>query len=232
MKLGVMTVVLGKYSLDESLKYLKGLGVQEVEIGCGGSPGTAHADARKFMKDPALIDEFMATVNKYDIGIAALAVHGNAVHPQKAIAEDDNEQFEAAVELAEKIGVKTVITFSGCPGDCENSKYPNWSIAAWPTDYQKIRDWQWNSVLIPYWKKAAAFAKSHGVRVALELHPGFLRLQSRHDAEAARRRGRHDRRESRPVASFLAGHRSCHGDTRAEGRHLSLPRQGYLHRSV
>jgi sugar phosphate isomerase/epimerase len=166
-------VVLGKYSLDESLKYLKGLGVQEVEIGCGGSPGTAHADARKFMKDPALIDEFMATVNKYDIGIAALAVHGNAVHPQKAIAEDDNEQFEAAVELAEKIGVKTVITFSGCPGDCENSKYPNWSIAAWPTDYQKIRDWQWNSVLIPYWKKAAAFAKSHGVRVALELHPGF-----------------------------------------------------------
>ena len=40
MKLGVMTVLLGDLSLDETLKYLKSLGVQEVEIGCGGTPGT------------------------------------------------------------------------------------------------------------------------------------------------------------------------------------------------
>lgn len=174
MKLGVMTVLLGDYTLDETLKYLKSLGVQQVEIGCGGTPGTAHADARKFMKNPALIDEFMATIEKYGLDVAALAVHGNPVHPQKAIADDYNEQYEAAIELAEKIGVKTVITFSGCPGDCENSKYPNWPVATWPNDFEKIRKWQWESVLIPYWKKAAAFAEKHGVhRVALELHPGF-----------------------------------------------------------
>ncbi|HEX2985500.1 MAG TPA: sugar phosphate isomerase/epimerase [Caproiciproducens sp.] len=174
MKLGVMTVVLGSLSLDETLSYLKSLGVQQVEIGCGGTPGTAHADARKFMKNPQLIDEFMSTVNKYGLEIAALAVHGNPVHPQKAIADDYNEQFEAAVMLAEKIGVKTVITFSGCPGDCENSKYPNWVVATWPDDFQKIKEWQWNEVLIPYWKKAVGFANSHGVkRIALEMHPGF-----------------------------------------------------------
>ena len=174
MKLGVMTVLLGDLSLDKTLSYLKSLGVQQVEIGCGGTPGTAHADARKFLKDPKLIDEFMNTINKYGLDVAALAVHGNPVHPQKNIADDYNEQFEAAVLLAEKIGVKTVITFSGCPGDCENSKYPNWVVATWPDDFQKIKEWQWNDVLIPYWKKAVQFANSHGIyRVALEMHPGF-----------------------------------------------------------
>ena len=49
MKLGVMTVLLGDLSLDETLKYLKYLGVQEVEIGCGGTPGPAHADASNFL---------------------------------------------------------------------------------------------------------------------------------------------------------------------------------------
>lgn len=173
MKLGVMTVLLGDVSLDETLKYLKGLGVQQVEIGCGGSPGTAHCDARKFMADPSLVDAFMDTVNKYGLEVAALSVHGNGVHPNKAIAADDNEQFEAAVLLAEKIGVKTVVTFSGCPGDSEGSKYPNWVVATWPTDFQTVKEWQWNEKLIPYWKKAGKFAEDHGVRVALELHPGF-----------------------------------------------------------
>ena len=38
----------------------------------------------------------------------------------------------------------------------------------------EILDYQWNTVLIPYWKKATAFAREHGVtKIALELHPGF-----------------------------------------------------------
>jgi sugar phosphate isomerase/epimerase len=174
MKLGVFTVLLGHMSIDETLAYLKSLGVQEVEIGCGGYPGTAHADARKFLKNPELIDKFMEAVNRHGIGVAALSVHGNPVHPQKDIANDYHEQFEAAVLLAEKIGVKTIVTFSGCPGDSENAKYPNWVVATWPDDFQKIKEWQWNEVLIPYWKKAAAFANEHGVKqIALEMHPGF-----------------------------------------------------------
>ena len=75
MKLGVMTVLLGDLSLDETLKYLKSLGVQEVEIGCGGTPGTAHADAVRFMEHPELIDQFMETIDKYGIGVAALDVY-------------------------------------------------------------------------------------------------------------------------------------------------------------
>ncbi|MBP8714356.1 MAG: sugar phosphate isomerase/epimerase [Lachnospiraceae bacterium] len=174
MKLGVFTVILGKYSLDETLKYLKGLGVQQVEIGCGGTPGTAHADAVKFMKEPALLEEFQETIAKYGIDVAALSCHGNPVHPNKEIANKYREEFDAAILMAEKIGVHTVVGFSGCPGDCENSIYPNWSIAAWPEDYVKIREWQWEEKLIPYWKEEVKFANAHGVdKIAFELHPGF-----------------------------------------------------------
>ena len=174
MKLGVMTVLLGNLSLDDTLKYLKSLGVQQVEIGCGGTPGTAHADAVRFMEHPELIDQFQETIAKYGIGVAALSCHGNPVHPNKEIARAYHEQFEAAICLAEKIGVDTVVGFSGCPGDCDNSQYPNWVVATWPDDFQKIKEWQWNEKLIPYWQKEAKFAEAHHVtHIAFEMHPGF-----------------------------------------------------------
>lgn len=174
MTLGVLTVLLGDLSLKDTLSYLKGLGVQQVEIGCGGTPGTAHADAVKFMENPQLIREFKETIEESGLSVAALACHGNPVHPDKEIAQSYHRQFEAAICLAQEIGIDTVIGFSGCPGDCENSKYPNWVVAAWPDDFQKIKEWQWNEKLIPYWKKETEFASQHGVRkIALEMHPGF-----------------------------------------------------------
>ncbi|MGH2550157.1 MAG: sugar phosphate isomerase/epimerase family protein, partial [Thermomicrobiales bacterium] len=44
----------------------------------------------------------------------------------------------------------------------------------WPTDFLDILEWQWESVARPYWTDAAAFADSKNVRIAIELHPGFL----------------------------------------------------------
>ena len=50
----------------------------------------------------------------------------------------------------------------------------------WPDDFSKILEYQWNDVLIPYWKEKAAFAASHGVhKIALELHPGFCVYNTR-----------------------------------------------------
>ena len=76
--------------------------------------------------------------------------------------------------LAEELGINKVITFSGCPGDCPTAKYPNWVTCAWPDEYPKILDYQWNEVLIPFWTKQLEACRSHGVtKVALEMHPGF-----------------------------------------------------------
>ena len=70
--------------------------------------------------DPAAADELAATVAKHGLTISAFAVHGNPfLHPGLETAGTAHAEFEAAVLLAERLGVKTVITFSGCLGDCE-----------------------------------------------------------------------------------------------------------------
>jgi len=173
MKLSVVSPVLGNLKLDEALDFLKGLGVPAIELGCGGYPGAAHADAREIVKDKKKITALKDLFLKKGMEISALAVHSNPVHPDKAFAERANAEFEAACVLAAALGVPRVVTFSGCPGDGK-SDMPNWVTCAWPVEHAKVSEYQWNGVLIPYWKKAARFAADAGVPyVCLEMHPGF-----------------------------------------------------------
>ena len=72
------------------------------------------------------------------------------------------------------IGVKTVVCFAGCPGGSDNDKYPNWVTCPWPPDFSEIVKWQWEEKVIPYWCAESKFAKDHGVRIAFEMHPGFV----------------------------------------------------------
>ena len=175
MKLGVMSPVLGGMSLRQLIEYLSSLGVQSLELGCGGYPGKAHCDAADFLAHPEKIEELKQMLAENHMDLPALACHGNPLHPDKAIAGRFESDFDNAVLLAEKLGVKTLVAFSGCPGDCPESKYPNWVTCTWPNDYKKILEWQWNEVLIPYWKEKAAFCNAHGVeRIAFEMHPGFM----------------------------------------------------------
>ncbi len=173
MKLSVLANLYGAKSLDETLKILSGLGVHTTEIGAGGYPGKAHCNPAELLADEKKYDEFVAIFKKYDVEICALAAHGNALHPNKEIAAQYDEDFRNAVLLAEKLGVDTVITFSGCPGDHDGAKLPNWVTCAWPDDYTEILNWQWNEKVIPYWTEMGKFCKAHNVRVAFEMHPGF-----------------------------------------------------------
>ena len=174
MKLCVPANLYAKKPLDEALAILKSHGVEAVEIGCGGYPGKDHADPDILLNDEKAFEEWMNTFKKYGIEIAALSAHGNPVHPDKATAEMYDRDLKNAILLAEKAGVETVVGFSGCPGDHPGAKYPNWVTCPWPEDFLAVLDYQWNEVLIPYWKETVKFAEEHHVhKIALELHPGF-----------------------------------------------------------
>ena len=174
MKLSVFAVLLQDKPFDKACEYLAAHGVQAVEIGCGGFPGKAHCDAKDFLAHPEKITEMQNTLKKYNLEIAALSTHGNAVHPDKEIARQFHEDFENAVLLAEKVGVDTVVTFSGCPGGSPEDRTPNWVTCPWPDDFSSILEYQWNEVLIPYWKKEVEFVRAHGIKkIAFEMHPGF-----------------------------------------------------------
>ncbi|MCL1842469.1 MAG: sugar phosphate isomerase/epimerase [Defluviitaleaceae bacterium] len=174
MKLGVLTVPLYARPVAEAFEYLSKLGVQAVEIGTGGFPGNTHLNPAEALSEPQKIENLRGLLEKYGLTISALSCHGNPVHPNAEIAKKDHDDFAITCRLAEKLGVDTVVTFGGCPGDSPGAKYPNWVTCAWPQDFLEILRYQWDDVLIPYWKDAVALAAKHGVnKIALEMHPGF-----------------------------------------------------------
>ena len=173
MKLGVFMVLFGGRKLEDALDYVASKGLKAVEIGTGGYPGNGHCDPKLLLENETALKEFKHAVESRGLMISALSCHGNPLHPQKELAGKDHEVFVNTVKLAQKLGVPVVNTFSGCPGDHENAKYPNWPVAPWPNDYQEILDWQWENKVIPYWTEWGAFAAQHDVKIGLELHGGF-----------------------------------------------------------
>jgi len=175
MKLGVFTCLLSNLPLAQALDYFKSLGIEMIELGCGAYPGNAHANPKELLADPAKLAAFKQTIANSGLEISALSCHANPLHPNEDIAAAFDADMRDTVLLAEALGVRNINTFSGCPGDHDGAKYPNWVTCPWPNDFGEILDWQWNEKLIPYWKNFVAFAKSHGVdKIGLELHPGFM----------------------------------------------------------
>ena len=55
MKLGVLTNLFGSLPLEEALVKFEKLGIEAVEIGCGGYPGNAHCNPKELLaSDEAL----------------------------------------------------------------------------------------------------------------------------------------------------------------------------------
>ncbi|MGN7402295.1 sugar phosphate isomerase/epimerase family protein [Cytobacillus praedii] len=173
MKLGVFTVLFSDKGLDEMLDYVASMGIEAVELGTGGYPGDAHCKVDELLADELKQKDFLEKIAGRGLMISALSCHGNPLHPQKAMAEEADTVFVKTLQLASKLGVSVVNTFSGCPGDHEEAKYPNWPVAPWPYEYQEILKWQWEEKIIPYWKEKAALADQLNVKIGLELHGGF-----------------------------------------------------------
>lgn len=174
MKLGVFAVLFAEKPLEEMLDYIKEKGLDTVEIGTGGFVGDAHCKPAELLEDEAKLKAFQQAFDTRGITISALSCHGNPLHPKKDIAEEDHQAFVNTVHLAAKLGVENVVTFSGCPGESEHSLNPVWNTCTWPNDFAEVTEWQWMEKVIPYWKEQNALLKEHGVRVAIEPHPGFV----------------------------------------------------------
>ena len=175
MKLGACSWLFAEKSIDETLDILGGMGIEGAEINCGGKlENIGHIDVDAVLNSTSGASDFLAKFEQRGMCISSLNCSGNAVHPDKAIASLAKESFERTVLLAERLGVKTVLTFSGTPGGSPGDSTPNWVTCPWPDEYLSILEYQWDEVLTPYWLKAVSFAKDHGItRIGLEMHPGF-----------------------------------------------------------
>lgn len=173
MRVGVFTPLLSQFPLADVLKKLAAHNISTVELGTGNYPGGAHCDL-SILNDRTALNTFKQTLADHGFSISALSCHGNPLHPNRAIAKEHQETSRKTIRLAEKLGVGVMVDFSGCPGDSPHAKYPNWVTCPWPPDYLDILKWQWEKVVEPYWTRQAKFAADHGVKIAIEMHPGFV----------------------------------------------------------
>ncbi|HSC26985.1 MAG TPA: sugar phosphate isomerase/epimerase [Vicinamibacterales bacterium] len=174
MKIGVFTVLFGSKPFEETLDYLVELGVQAVEIGTGAYPGNAHCEPAPLLESSLKLKAFRQAIKRRGLVISALSCHGNPLHPQTRIAQEHHAVFLQTVELARRLDVSTVITFSGCPGGDPRAQRPNWIVSPWPPEFAAMLEWQWRERVRPYWKEAARACRKAGVRVAIEMHPNFV----------------------------------------------------------
>ena len=173
MRVGVFTPLLSSLPLKDVFKKLAGLNIQTVELGTGNYPGDPHCKL-SMLDNAAELREFKKQLSDQGFSISALSCHGNPLHPDADHARRDSDVNRKTILLAEQLGVPVVVDFSGCPGDSPAAKYPNWVTCPWPPEYLEVLRWQWDEVAAPYWIERAKFAADHGVKIAIEMHPGFL----------------------------------------------------------
>ncbi|ADU28663.1 sugar phosphate isomerase/epimerase family protein [Evansella cellulosilytica] len=174
MKVGTFTVLYQDKSFEETLDKLKGMGVEAVEIGTGNYPGSNHCKPDDLLDKPERIGKFKKAISERGMIISGLSCQGNPLHPNKGISDENHKVWVNTVKLAKQMEVDTVNCFSGCPGDGPNATVPNWVTCAWPPEFAELRKWQWDEVVVPYWKEQSKFAQDHGIKIAIEMHPGFV----------------------------------------------------------
>jgi sugar phosphate isomerase/epimerase len=173
--IGVFDPVYERLSLDEMLDKVSALGLEAMEIGTGGYPGTNHCPVAELLADPVKAKAWKKKFEDRNIRVATFSCHGNPIHPDPKHAAKDAESFRNTVLLAERMEVPVIVGFSGCPGGSPTDTMPNWVTYRWPPEYREMLAWQWKEKVVPYWKDAAKFAREHGIkRLAFEMHPNFV----------------------------------------------------------
>ena len=174
MKLGVFAVLLSDRPLEQMLDTVVDLGLDTVEIGAGAYPGDAHCKPAELLASDRKLRAFRDAFRQRNLSISALSCHGNPLHPDRRIAKAHHEAFLHTVDLAAKLDVQTVVTFSGCPGSDAKAQQPSWVVSPWPPEFAAALEWQWAERVVPYWTDTAKRVKATGVRVAIEMHPNFV----------------------------------------------------------
>jgi len=175
LPIGLIDTAYFDLTLDEMLEKLTAQGIEAVEICTGGYGQPKHIPVDDILADPAKGKAWKKKFEGRSIRVGALNSSGNPLHPNREMARRFDQDFRQAILLAERLEIPVVVNFSGCPGDSPNAAHPNWVTYRWPPDYEEVITWQWEQVVLPYWREAVKFARAHGMKkIAFEMHPGFV----------------------------------------------------------
>ena len=79
MKLGVFTPLFNHLSFDEMIEEVANRGLETVEIGTGGNPGTAHLDIDKLLNSSDARREYQRKLDDKGLEISAFSKYGKLI---------------------------------------------------------------------------------------------------------------------------------------------------------
>ncbi|TMJ44441.1 MAG: sugar phosphate isomerase/epimerase, partial [Alphaproteobacteria bacterium] len=166
MKIGMITDSLGELSFDDLLGTAAELGIERLEFAAGNWSRAPHLTLDRMLDSAPAREEFMVRLRDHGLLISALNCSGNPLHPGEPGRQHDRVTRDT-IRLASLMGVERVVMMSGCPG-APGDSHANWITVEWT---QKILRYQWEEVLIPYWRNLVAYSRGLGVgKLCLELH--------------------------------------------------------------
>jgi sugar phosphate isomerase/epimerase len=169
MCIGLVTDSLGHLDLPTMLDAAAGDGIEALEFGCGNWSSAPHLSLGHLLESAAARETFLAVLRDRRLTLSALNCSGNPLHPG-AHGEQHRAVTSQTIRLAGLLGVDRVVMMSGCPGGPGDAN-ANWVTTSWPPEFARVLAWQWDEVVIPYWRGLVAEARSAGVsRLCLELH--------------------------------------------------------------
>jgi len=172
MDLCLYTDSVKDLSFEGVLDLAAAIGCTSIEIAGGGQSSAPHLRLDELLGDRGKRLAFAGAFASRGLRIAALNCSAWPLHPvegprQEAIIRD-------TIRLAGELGVDTVVSMSGTPGDGPGATTVDWVFYPWPEDAMALLARQWD-VAIPFWQEMAAHAAANGVRrIAFELHPLHL----------------------------------------------------------
>ncbi len=172
MKIGLFTDSLQDLPLADALDWIAAHGLAAVEIGTGNFSPAPHCRLSELAASDEAAARLKDSLAARGLTLSALNCNGNLLDPHPARRQRAQDTYYRTVEAAQRLGLDTVVTMSGCPGDPTGGEYPNWVTCTWQAEFVELSERQWDEVIAPFWRKAGQFARERGVNVAIEMHPG------------------------------------------------------------
>ncbi len=170
MKLCLNTDGLAYLPFEEMVKTSAEIGIESLEIACGNWSNAPHMNLDEMLISAAARQKYLDIIHSNGLEIEALNCSGNQLDPNE-YGKKHQEVVEKTFELAELLGVHKIVMMSGLPGGNATDTTANWITTCWPMSCQSALKYQWEEVLIPYWKNMVKYAENHGITsIALENH--------------------------------------------------------------
>ena len=169
MRIGLVTDSLGHLPFDELLETAADLGIETIELGCGGWSSAPHVNLDLLLESEAERASFIARIRDHGLEISALNCSGNQLAPGER-GKSNDRVVRNTMKLAQLMGIRRIVMMSGLPGG-PGDQNANWITTAWPPEGHEILRYQWDDVAIPYWRHLVKEARENGIeRICVEQH--------------------------------------------------------------